>query len=110
MPYCPECRYEYKVGINKCPDCGTDLVEQIQEEEDVVEEIEFVPLPNLPGRVYAEMVMEVLKQKGIPCYTRSDGLTDSHLIRGTVGGVQLYVPKDRLDDCLDIQRQMMDHI
>ncbi len=24
--FCPNCRYEYKLGVVKCPDCGADLV------------------------------------------------------------------------------------
>jgi hypothetical protein len=24
--FCPNCRYEYKLGITTCPDCGADLV------------------------------------------------------------------------------------
>jgi hypothetical protein len=36
MPVCPNCRYEYIEGIKVCPDCGTKLVEQLNEEPWVV--------------------------------------------------------------------------
>ncbi len=29
MPYCPECRDEYVVGIERCPDCEADLVDDL---------------------------------------------------------------------------------
>ncbi len=29
MPFCPNCTYEYLEGIEKCPDCGTTLVEEL---------------------------------------------------------------------------------
>ncbi len=29
MPFCPQCRYEYQAGIQQCPDCGVELVEQL---------------------------------------------------------------------------------
>lgn len=36
--FCPKCRYEYKPGINRCPDCDVDLVSSLPpEEEDEVE-------------------------------------------------------------------------
>ncbi len=29
--WCPKCRYEYREGITVCPDCGTPLVESLEE-------------------------------------------------------------------------------
>lgn len=29
MPFCPRCRYEYHVGIHRCPDCGAELVDEL---------------------------------------------------------------------------------
>lgn len=29
MPFCPECKYEYRAGIEKCPDCRKPLVESL---------------------------------------------------------------------------------
>ncbi|HDQ44558.1 MAG TPA: DUF2007 domain-containing protein [bacterium] len=112
MPFCPECRYEYTAGSTRCPDCDTDLVEALPHDKPV-SGLRFVPLPGLPGRVYAEMVREVLDQEGIPCYLRSDGLIDSYGISGTGPanrGVRIFVPEDALEEAVRIQRQMMDHI
>lgn len=36
MPVCPNCRYEYVEGIKVCPDCGTQLVDNLVEEEWIV--------------------------------------------------------------------------
>lgn len=110
---CPKCRYEYNPGVMKCPDCGEDLVEALSEESEInLPDIHFVPLPNLPGRVYAEMVKGVLDKKGIPCYIRSEGPGDAYQFSGTTPreGVQLFVPEDRYHECVDIQHQMLDHI
>jgi len=38
MPWCPKCRTEYQEGIDKCADCGSDLVDELPEEEEVVGE------------------------------------------------------------------------
>ena len=112
MPFCPKCRYEYTAGSTRCPDCGVDLVDSFPAEE-LASDVRFVPMPGLPGKIYAEMVREVLIQKGIPCYLRSDGLLDSYGISGTGPmnrGVRIFVPEDALEEAVQIQHQMMDHI
>jgi hypothetical protein len=35
--FCPNCKYDYKPGIEKCPDCGADLVEKLEEPKPTVE-------------------------------------------------------------------------
>ncbi len=34
MPYCPECRGEYREGYSFCKECGVDLVEELPEEHE----------------------------------------------------------------------------
>lgn len=29
MPFCPDCRYEYRVGVTTCADCGSELVDKL---------------------------------------------------------------------------------
>ncbi len=112
--FCPVCKYEYKPGMTVCPDCGEKLVENLPQEKHnkISENINFVPLPNLPGRVYADMVKETLNAKSIPCYIRSEGVGDAYQFPGTtpMGGIRLFVPEDRLEECIAIQRQMLDNI
>ncbi len=37
MPWCPNCKTEYREGIEKCADCGSALVSSLNEEERVEE-------------------------------------------------------------------------
>ena len=108
--FCPVCKYEYKPGIKICPDCGEKLVEKFPQDENEksLDNIKFVPLPNLPGRVYADMVKETLEAKGIPCYIRAEGVGDAYQFPGTtpLGVIRLYVPEDRLEECIEIQQQI----
>ena len=111
MVFCPECGYEYNPAVRVCPDCGVELVDKFPEEE--MSDVSFVSLPDLPGRVYAEMIKGVLEERGIPCYIRADGVSDAYGISGTgpvSKGVRLYVPEDRLEECIQIQHGMLDHI
>lgn len=36
MPWCPNCKTEYRKGITMCNDCGTELVEELEEVSDYV--------------------------------------------------------------------------
>lgn len=36
MPWCPKCKMEYRKGVSVCADCGTPLVEEVKEEEELV--------------------------------------------------------------------------
>ncbi|MCS7197828.1 MAG: DUF2007 domain-containing protein [Candidatus Bipolaricaulota bacterium] len=29
MPFCPQCRYEYHEGVQRCPDCDVALVDEL---------------------------------------------------------------------------------
>ncbi|MCR5431615.1 MAG: hypothetical protein K6E95_03560 [Lachnospiraceae bacterium] len=42
MAWCPKCKTEYQEGIEKCADCGSDLVEELPSEEEIPEETENV--------------------------------------------------------------------
>ncbi|HHS12973.1 MAG TPA: hypothetical protein ENN03_04310 [bacterium] len=113
MGYCPKCRYEYEDHVHRCPDCNEELIESLVQEDPELAEKRFVPMPGLPGRVYAEMVKSVLEKQGIPCYIRADGVTDTLGISGTspvAGTVRIFVPEDRLKACINIQQNMLNHI
>jgi hypothetical protein len=36
MPFCPNCTYEYVEGIEKCPDCGISLVDELVDHDWVI--------------------------------------------------------------------------
>ena len=112
MSFCPKCKYEYNQDVKKCPDCNIDLISKLPDHEEA-ENISFVPLPDLPGRIYAEMVKGAFEESGISCYIRSDGVLDAFGISGTgpvSKGFRLFVPENRLKECLKILQQMMNHI
>ena len=59
MSFCPKCRFEYKEGVKECPDCGAALVGELSEQNPSAAP-NFVPLKNLPSRLYAQMLQEAL--------------------------------------------------
>lgn len=54
MAWCPKCKNEYRKGINHCPDCDVDLVEELLPEEEekveIPEDYEF-PEDFDPGEI-----------------------------------------------------------
>jgi hypothetical protein len=112
MPFCPECRAEYVAATRNCSDCRKALVDRLPVVPSVPD-IRFVPLPGVPGRAYAEMVKHVLDRRGIPCYIHSSGVDGAYAIGAAqVAGAEarLFVPEDRLDECVALQQGMLDHI
>lgn len=76
MPYCPNCRYEYKSNISECPDCGAELVDSLPgddeyEDIEVDSDEEWIALAKLTSNQYAEMVVEALQAKDIPAVVHS---------------------------------------
>ncbi len=78
------------------------------------DKVKWVPLHELPGKVYADMVMEVLKSRGIPCYLRS--LYGSGAV-GVVSGTDLVgsrdlimVPEEKFEEAQGVLHDMFDHI
>ena len=111
MPFCPKCRFEYKEGMNECPDCGGPLADELAPEASP-EEPNFVPLKNVPSRLYAQMVQEALKNEGIACMIKGDeGIplrtTTIHI---PVSKITLWVPRKDKKRAQEIADQMIDHI
>lgn len=110
MPYCPNCRYEYKDDIVECPDCGAKLVDKLEEE--AFENIKYVPFRTLPSRLYAEMLKEALEKEGIPSIIKGD---DVGIMLGSYSTtspvvVSVWVQEENLERAEQIADQMLDHI
>lgn len=101
MPYCPKCRYEFKEGIKKCPDCETELVEELGEEL----EHKFVLIESLESDLTADMVREALEREGIPSIIKSDFFHEGFLAEpGNLPGSfsAIFVPDDQVEDAREI--------
>ena len=119
MPFCPKCKYEYRPGITKCPDCQEYLVDFLPEEKgaedlDDYKNIDnWQPLARLTAQQYAEMVVAGLKDKGIPVVMISEtghfGYTGQLGIgsyRPIGGGYVILAPADRAEDA-DREAELM---
>ncbi len=110
MPFCPNCRYEYLPEVEKCPDCGSGLVNELPGITIDYKDVKWVALKPLSGIVYAKMVTEVLDQRGIPNYIQSlfgsGGLGQVSGAGFTGASAKIFVPDEHLKEAADIQDEM----
>ncbi len=104
MKFCPHCHTRLPAGIQKCPHCDREIP---------VYTPKMVAIHSLPGKLYAEMVKEVLEKRGIPCVIKTDLLSAAFGSGGiSAVGAQatIFVPEDRREESEEILHQMLDHI
>lgn len=107
MPWCPNCKTEYREGFYKCSDCESDLVDEIDtkiDTEDNVEstfsDIDWEYLDIFVDEQEANMIESFLNSDNINTWKKYPGFSDISKIVGgmTKLGIAIYVPRERLDD------------
>jgi len=99
--YCPSCHDEFIDSITICSDCNITLVENIALNEPL-ENINWVKVKELPGKVFGEMMGDFLK---------SDWSASAYNVAptGLVGSyVQVYVPENFHDKANKLLTDLMD--
>lgn len=98
--FCPVCHSEYKPGITRCPDDGSELVERLDETTDAHDhsEARFVHLHHVGSPIEAEMVSDILRKNGIRSVVQSGGADAlSPLLSSISDGSAVLVDERDLD-------------
>ncbi|MCI5848508.1 MAG: hypothetical protein MR001_01945 [Lachnoclostridium sp.] len=66
MPWCPKCKNEYREGITECVDCGSPLVESLEEYNDSSEPLLLLQSEK---KDYLEKFVKYLDYSGIHSYS-----------------------------------------
>ncbi len=106
---CPECHTEYVEGIEICADCKVSLVDEVPLKEPL-KKINWIALQTIEGRIYADMVAEVLSNENIPHYIKSDWMSSALSITGAnlVGSkVKIMVPESDLTAASAIMKDII---
>ncbi len=99
MPYCPNCETEFRDGILRCSDCGTELVQTLaapQADEDGAEAVELVELASFPIPAEADMMRELLETNGIRTVVRGES--------DPIGAASMASPAALLVEQRDLER------
>jgi hypothetical protein len=73
MPYCPNCKTEYRLGFTTCSDCGSQLVVSLPPEqngEDIDQEL--VSIFDPPDPLICHSLAALLEDNGIRCVIKSE--------------------------------------
>ena len=95
---CPQCHAEYLSHINICSDCKNPLVETSNIDLSITE-IKWRPLPIIEGKIYADMVIDLLNQDSIPHYVKMDWTSSAYLVEAASlpnQVIRIFVPKEHL--------------
>lgn len=102
MPWCPKCRTEYRQGFAICNDCGLQLVENLEKENEDLDfsENRWCLLTEIYSENEAGIIESLLKSYGIQVLRKDRGA--GAYLRIYMGlsnlGIDLYVPENQLDE------------
>jgi hypothetical protein len=99
MLFCPNCKYEYRPGFTKCPDCGAELIDELPQEktpEQAEDEwVDLVCIETYPYDGLAQAARTTLEAQGIRASLQNSVMSqaDQFLVFAD-GGVRLMVPPE----------------
>gem|GEM_PF-1568962 len=90
MPYCPNCRTEFVTGMQRCDDCGRELVERLDSRPSAsAAAMRPVELCQVNDLVELDLIEAQLRAHGIPSVRRPRS-------------VALFVPTGRAEDARQV--------
>jgi len=107
MPFCPECRYEYRVESTVCPDCNVHLVDHLTVERAAgPPNDDWLPAGRVQTEMKAEMARGALESNGIPIVMVSGSAGNvgsgssgvSQLTGDGSGGYTILVHKEQVEE------------
>jgi hypothetical protein len=112
MPWCPKCKCEYRKEFAKCSDCGCELVDvleadenqtthEVQGNEEMGENDTEALLVSVRNDIEAKIIESKLNAFGVPSVKQFRGLDGIYGLT-TFSGVDIYVSSSLLETARNI--------
>ncbi len=95
---CPQCHAEYLGHIKICGDCNVALIKASNINLPITD-MDWHPLPVIEGKIYADMVIDLLNQNSIPHYVNMDWTSSAYLVEAASLPnqiIRIFVPRKYL--------------
>ena len=99
---CPSCEYEYVDGINKCPDCGTELIKKEEFDGNLSNPHDWVIVYTCQENYVAEMLKANLLGADIESIILTQKDSSYPVTSGNLAVVKLLVKKKDAEEALEI--------
>ena len=122
MPWCPNCKEEYREGFDKCTDCGAELVDEMPidmpsknakkkiRQRNMIDDMKFsismnpCILISSSDQTQVKLIESMLVASNIPFFTKDRGYGPR--LRGMMGytvfGSDIFVDKSHLDEAKEL--------
>jgi hypothetical protein len=102
--FCPKCRYEYREGLNVCPDCNVELIDTLKaEREKQPEFIEYVELLITYNPADVAMIKSLLDAENITYFFNAE---EFMYVRPLAEPARLMVKKDEAEKAREILQDL----
>lgn len=92
---CPKCHAEYLANLKTCEDYNKKLVDTSLIDTPIPT-ITWKSVPQIEGKLYADMITEIFNKKDIPYYVKTNWTSSAYGVHGigiSSDLVQIYVPE-----------------
>ena len=92
---CPKCHAEYLANLKTCEGCNKKPVDASLIDTPIPL-ITWKSVPQIEGKLYADMITEIFNKKNIPYYVKTNWTSSAYGVQGigiASDLVQIYVPE-----------------
>lgn len=107
MPFCPNCKSEYVVGVTTCRECGAELTAGPLPGDDPARGPEYMRLVTLADPSAALVLRASLSEAGIPAIIQTHGPISGELASVTSDITEDYAVILVPEDCLVEAKQIV---
>lgn len=116
MPFCPVCHYEYVEGIEKCSDCGVELVNRLPSKlirkkrghppatnsKPIPDNVKIVTVATFYYLPDADIAKTYLDAEGILCTLAGNTIVQVNPFRSIIEPIRLMVREEDAERALEI--------